>query len=459
MIESFGARLRQQREGRAIDLSSIAEQTKIKRSLLEGLERDDVSQWPSGIFRRAYVRTYAQIIGLDPDVVVREFLEAYPEPVDLLDAAVAAEIEESARRNGAPTMRLRTIVDSAIGSLARLRRPAALDAPGVAGSRTDKPARPVVDTPAAGWPDFTTPVAGAYDPSDRDHGQRHSQERPRPGPAGEPLDDVEQPDISSASVPALADAETGPPEGGHYASGAETGPPEGGHYASSGELEALADLLAADDRHGHYAGSREPEALADLVTADDRPAPSAATADGSHLHREAGRDHSLAAMEARLVTVANVCTELGRVRGRDEVMMLLEDSARALDARGLIVWLWDESSEALRPVLVHGYSDHVLAHLPTVTRDADNATAEAFRSARTCEVAASARVTGALVVPLLVPQGCVGVLAVELQPGVQPPASLRALATILAAALTQIVYRSRPASHHLRDRASAHLIS
>ena len=30
---------------------------------------------------------------------------------------------------------------------------------------------------------------------------------------------------------------------------------------------------------------------------------------------------------------------------------------------------------------------------------------------------------------------------------------------ILAAALTQIVYRSRPASHHLRDRASAHLIS
>jgi hypothetical protein len=51
------------------------------------------------------------------------------------------------------------------------------------------------------------------------------------------------------------------------------------------------------------------------------------------------------------------------------------------------------------------------------------------------------------------------VLAVELQPGVQPPRSLRALATILAAALTQVVHRSRPASHHLRDRASAHLLS
>ena len=71
MPEGFGARMRKQREGRQIDLGWIAEETKIKRSLLEALERDDVSRWPSGIFRRAYVRTYAHIIGLDPDVVLR----------------------------------------------------------------------------------------------------------------------------------------------------------------------------------------------------------------------------------------------------------------------------------------------------------------------------------------------------------------------------------------------------
>ena len=62
MPESFGARLRKQREARHIDLSWIAEETKIKRSLLEALERDDVSRWPSGIFRRAYVRTYAHVV-------------------------------------------------------------------------------------------------------------------------------------------------------------------------------------------------------------------------------------------------------------------------------------------------------------------------------------------------------------------------------------------------------------
>ncbi len=57
MPESFGARLRQRRERQQIALTSIAEQTKISLSLLEALERDDVSHWPAGIFRRAFIRT------------------------------------------------------------------------------------------------------------------------------------------------------------------------------------------------------------------------------------------------------------------------------------------------------------------------------------------------------------------------------------------------------------------
>ena len=80
MPDSFGARLRQQREARHVDLLAIASQTRIKLALLEALERDDVSHWPAGIFRRAYLRTYAEFIGLDPDVALREFLEVHPDP-------------------------------------------------------------------------------------------------------------------------------------------------------------------------------------------------------------------------------------------------------------------------------------------------------------------------------------------------------------------------------------------
>ena len=82
MVGSFGPRLREERERKELSLQAIADETKIKISLLEGLEQDDLSYWPTGLFRRAYVRSYARAIGLDPERTVREFLERFPEPVE-----------------------------------------------------------------------------------------------------------------------------------------------------------------------------------------------------------------------------------------------------------------------------------------------------------------------------------------------------------------------------------------
>jgi transcriptional regulator with XRE-family HTH domain len=88
--QSFGRRLRRERERRRIALASIAENTKISVSLFGDLERDDVSRWPSGIFRKSFIRAYAQAVGLDPDETVREFLEHFPDPHDPDLAALAA---------------------------------------------------------------------------------------------------------------------------------------------------------------------------------------------------------------------------------------------------------------------------------------------------------------------------------------------------------------------------------
>ncbi len=82
-MQSFGGRLRHERERRQIHLKSIAESTKISIPLLEGLERGDVSRWPSGIFRKSFIRSYAEAIGLDPEPVVREFIELYPDPLEV----------------------------------------------------------------------------------------------------------------------------------------------------------------------------------------------------------------------------------------------------------------------------------------------------------------------------------------------------------------------------------------
>ena len=118
---------------------------------------------------------------------------------------------------------------------------------------------------------------------------------------------------------------------------------------------------------------------------------------------------------------------------------LLAGAARILGAVGLVVWVWDSQRNALRPVLAHGYSKDVLAQLPIVRPDTDNATATAFRSAQTRIVNGGDMTSGAVVVPLMTPGGCAGVLAVELPRGGEQGESVRALATIFAAQLATLV--------------------
>ena len=74
----FGARMRLAREQRGVSLRQIADKTKIGISQLEALERNDISRLPGGIFSRAFVRSYAVEIGVDPEQTVRDFLAQFP---------------------------------------------------------------------------------------------------------------------------------------------------------------------------------------------------------------------------------------------------------------------------------------------------------------------------------------------------------------------------------------------
>lgn len=74
---TLGPYLKRERERRGLTLRSISEKTKVSLPLLEGLEADDISRWPGGIFRRAFVRSYADCVGLDPDEIVRRFEEQH----------------------------------------------------------------------------------------------------------------------------------------------------------------------------------------------------------------------------------------------------------------------------------------------------------------------------------------------------------------------------------------------
>lgn len=102
---SFGTWLRSERERRGTTLKAISDQTKISLPLFEGLEAGDLSRWPSGIFRRSFVRSYATAIGLDPEEVFKRFEaehcpaeSAHPPPADAVQPAAQPSPAGSATR-------------------------------------------------------------------------------------------------------------------------------------------------------------------------------------------------------------------------------------------------------------------------------------------------------------------------------------------------------------------------
>ena len=318
MTSTFGERLRLHREERQISLARVSEQTKIKLSLLEALERDDLSHWPLGLFGRSYIRSYAQAIGLDPTATLREFLDQHPgstaaAPPELTEVRAVAPDKASRR----PPTRLEVLIDSAIDAFHARRSEAA--------QRPPAAATPMVPANAAEPP----PAAFAY--SESVTPRRREQAFPTPLP---PLPQPESIDMAS---------------------------------------------------------------------------------------------------------VAQLCTRLGCAQEAEELTAVLEDAALILDLAGLILWVPDAHGVVLTPVYAHGYPDEVIAQLARVTTDADNASAEAFRSGRMCIVKGSDVSTGAIVAPMLTPLGCAGVLAVEVRNGAEQREDLRAALTILAAQVSTLM--------------------
>lgn len=74
----FGTHIRDARLRKGVSLREIADVTRISVSVLESLERNDVSKLPGGIFSRSFVRAYAREVDLDPDGTVDRFIEQFP---------------------------------------------------------------------------------------------------------------------------------------------------------------------------------------------------------------------------------------------------------------------------------------------------------------------------------------------------------------------------------------------
>jgi hypothetical protein len=77
--ETFVTRLRRHRERNRISLDEIAAGTRVRKEVFAALEANDLSSWPRGLYARAWVRTYACAVGLDPIDTVDEFCRLFPQ--------------------------------------------------------------------------------------------------------------------------------------------------------------------------------------------------------------------------------------------------------------------------------------------------------------------------------------------------------------------------------------------
>ncbi len=165
-MSDFGGKLRLARERRGISLRQIAATTKISAAALDALERNDISKLPGGIFSRAFVRSYAVEVGLDPDETVREFLNQFQgEPAP--PSAVAARIPEgestfeSQQRMASVLLKLVLISIPIAGAILYFTLRARPASPAVAPAPVEQPAPARSAPPQAETAPQPIPVAAA----------------------------------------------------------------------------------------------------------------------------------------------------------------------------------------------------------------------------------------------------------------------------------------------------------
>lgn len=76
-ISNVGARLQQARIQGGLSLEELSARTKIREVLLVAIERGDFERLPKGLLARGLIRAYAREVGLDPELVVRQFVDDF----------------------------------------------------------------------------------------------------------------------------------------------------------------------------------------------------------------------------------------------------------------------------------------------------------------------------------------------------------------------------------------------
>jgi cytoskeletal protein RodZ len=72
-MQPIGERLREARMRQGVDLTEVEVATKIRAKYLRAMENDEFSMLPGSTYVKSFLRTYAEYLGLDAQLLVEEF--------------------------------------------------------------------------------------------------------------------------------------------------------------------------------------------------------------------------------------------------------------------------------------------------------------------------------------------------------------------------------------------------
>lgn len=89
---SIGSQLRAAREKKNLTRSQVAAATRMKVQTVEALEDDDYKQIPAPIYAKGFIKSYAELVGLDVKALMEEYvrLSASPKPAPAVSGPVPA---------------------------------------------------------------------------------------------------------------------------------------------------------------------------------------------------------------------------------------------------------------------------------------------------------------------------------------------------------------------------------
>src|SRR3954470_5732114 len=100
-MPGIGDRLREARMRQKIDIADVEAATKIRAKYLRALENEEFGLLPGSTFAKTFLRTYAEYLGLDAQLLVEEYrVQHEPRGEEVAPISASAGGGRSARRGG-----------------------------------------------------------------------------------------------------------------------------------------------------------------------------------------------------------------------------------------------------------------------------------------------------------------------------------------------------------------------